>query len=196
MLKKKKGRLILLFHAFVVTICIFILPIAIMNFTLIVKSYINPNKVPDFFGIKPFIVLTGSMEPAINGGDLIISKTVNPANLKVGNIISFKENSGVVTHRIDKITKNNDEIAFITKGDANNARDMNPISYSQVEGNYLFKIPKLGFLAMFMQTPIGMLSLIGIPALGIIIYEFSRQKREFQKEFNKNRITRIIQEGE
>jgi len=180
-MKKTKKRQVLT-TALAITFCIFIVPIAIMNLTLIVKSYVNPEKVPDFFGIKPFIVLTGSMEPEINSGDLIISKTVDPNALGVGNIISFKEGNAVVTHRIAEITDENGEPAFVTKGDANNARDTIPVTYSEVEGNYLLRIPKLGHLALFLQTPLGMIALIGLPVLGIVIYEFSRVKREKEKE--------------
>ena len=75
-------------------------PILLMNITITVKSYLNPDKVPDFFGIKPFVVLTWSMEPLILGGDLVITKTVDPATLKVDDIISYKEGDTVITHRI------------------------------------------------------------------------------------------------
>lgn len=157
-------------------ICIILVPILIMNITIVVKSYMNPDKVPDFFGIKPFVVLSGSMEPKIAGGDLVITKTVVPATLKTDDIVSFKEGNAVITHRIVGLTANGGDPAFITQGDANNAPDENAVTYSQIEGVYLFKIPGLGRLAMFMQTPTGMLVFIGIPLCAFVIYDIVRRR--------------------
>jgi len=54
-----------------IIICIILVPILVMNIAIIVKSYTNPEEVPDFFGIKPLIVITGSMEGTIDAGDVI-----------------------------------------------------------------------------------------------------------------------------
>ena len=113
-----------------------------MNVTLVVKSYINPDKVPDFFGIKPFIVLTGSMEKEISGGDLVVTRTIDPTTLKVGDIISYKIEDSVITHRIVELTENDSQPAFITKDDANNVADTDPVDHSQVEGKYLLQMAK------------------------------------------------------
>lgn len=160
-----------------------------MNVTIVVKSYINPNKVPDFFGIKPFVVLTGSMEKEINGGDLVITKTVDPAKLKKNDIVSFKDGDSVITHRIIELTKKDGKPVFITKGDANNTPDENAVSYSQVEGLYLFKIAQLGNLAMFLQTPIGILVFVGIPFCGFILYDIIRRRRQNTKDLQKEQET-------
>ena len=165
-----------------IIICIALAPILVMNVTIIIKSYINPDQVPDFFGIKPLVVLSGSMEPEIREGDLAISKTVDPASLKVGDIISFKEGSAIVTHRIVQLTTKDGQPAFVTKGDANNVHDGNAITYSQVEGIYVFSIGKIGYLAMFMQTPVGMLVFVGVPVCGFIIYDVVRRRLADKKE--------------
>jgi len=168
-----------------IIVCVLIAPILIMNLTIVIKSYINPNKVPDFFGIKPFVVISKSMEPTICGGDLIITKSVEPSQLKEGDIASFKEGDSVITHRIVKLAENNGESVFITRGDANNAEDLNPVTYSHVEGIYLFKISKLGHLAMYMQTPVGMLIFVGIPLFSFIIYDIIRQRLADRKEISR-----------
>ena len=166
-----------------IVVCVILVPILIMNLTIIIKSYINPNKTPDFFGIKPFIVETDSMVPEIRGGDLAVTKTVDPAKLREGDIISFKEESGtVVTHRILALTEKNGEPAFTTGGDdnkdsnGNQVIDTESISWSQVEGIYLFKISALGYLAMFMQKPLGMFVFVGIPLCAFIIYDIIRRR--------------------
>ena len=177
----KKGFIATLPSILGIIICLLVAPILIMNLTIVVKSYINPDKVPDFFGIKPFVVATGSMETAIYGGDLVVTKTVNPAELKVRDIISFKDGNSVVTHRIIQLTEKDGQPAFITKGDANNVEDGNPVTYEQVEGVFVFKVRGLGDLAMFMQTQVGMIVFIGIPLCGFIIYDAIRRRRAEQE---------------
>ena len=170
-----------------VIICILLAPILIMNLTLTVKSYINPEKVPDFFGIKPFVVLTWSMEPAISGGDLAITRNVDPAELQVGDIVSYREGDTVITHRVIELTENdNGEPVLITRGDSNKSTDAKPITYDQVESVYLFKINGLGNLAMFMQTPMGILIFVGIPLCAFIVYDILRRKFDERRDKTEN----------
>jgi len=164
-----------------ILICLLLAPVLVMNLTIVIKSFIEPDKVPDFFGIKPFVVTTGSMETTIHGGDLVITKNVDPTQLKERDIISFKDGKSVVTHRIIGLTEKDGKPAFITKGDANNAEDTNPVTYEQVESIYLFKITGLGSVAMFMQKPEGMLVFIGIPICGFILYDIIRRRMAERK---------------
>jgi len=184
-MKKRKSFVRIIPSIIGVIISLILIPLLVMNLTIIVKSYINPDEVPGFFGIKPFIVSTGSMEGTINIGDLVITKEVDPATLEVGDIISYKEESSVITHRIIAMTEKDGELAFTTKGDANNTEDDNPVTYSQVEGIYLFRIARLGNLAMFMQTPVGMIVFIGIPICCFILYDIIRRRIQTKKEMKK-----------
>ena len=168
-----------------IIVCALLLLVLTMNFTIIIKSYTNPDKVPDFLGIKPFIVQSGSMEPAILTGDLVIVKTIDPSKLKVNDIISYKEGRSVITHRVVELTGKDGEPAFMTRGDANNVVDQNPVVYAQIEGIYICKINKLGDLAMFMQTPMGMLIFVGIPLCGFVLYDIIRRKLDDKKENSK-----------
>ena len=172
-----------------ITVCVILAPILIMNLTIVIKSYTYPNKVPDFFGIMPFVVTTGSMNPAIRGGDLVISKKVkDKSKLKPGDVISFKEGKAVVTHRILELAEKNGEPVFITGGDANKdldgnvIQDNNPVTYSQVAGIYKFKVRGLGNLAMFLQTAPGMLVFVGIPLCGFIAYDIIRRRLAMKKQ--------------
>ena len=115
-------------------IIIIFLPVLIINLILIIKSYLNQNDIPTIFGFKPFIVLSGSMEPTIMTGDIAIIKDIKPEELKVGDIIAFRSGKSVITHRIIEI--NNEEEELITKGDNNNTEDRYPVSFSNVEGLY------------------------------------------------------------
>ncbi|MBR3696831.1 MAG: signal peptidase I [Clostridia bacterium] len=136
-MKSRRGRIL-----GIIIIMIF-LPILIINTLLIVKSYLNPNEAPNVFGFKPFIVLSGSMEPTIKTGDIVIIKNCDKDKLKTGDIIAYKSGKSIITHRIDSVIEEDGEKKFITKGDNNNAEDKNPVSISSVEGIFIRRIPKI-----------------------------------------------------
>ena len=177
----------------VIILLILLLPIIIVNSVIIVNSYMNPDKIPSFCGWKPFIVLSGSMETQIKTGDLVIVKETDNEKLKEGDIIAFRNNAVVVTHRIVEKIEDEGKIEYKTKGDNNNVTDNWYVLPEQIEGLYQFKISKLGNLAMFMQTPIGMITSLGIPVILIILVQMSenkekqkRMEQEIEKLKNKN----------
>lgn len=167
-----------------IILCIALIPVLIVNITIIVKSYVSPDEVPSFMGYKPFIVLSGSMSPAINVGDLVVTKETDTSSLAVGDIIAFREGESVITHRIVGITETDGELQYTMKGDANNVDDAKPVTEKMIEGAYTLGIPKMGNVALFMQTPIGMLICIGIPVLLLISYDIIRRRR-FDREKQK-----------
>ena len=123
-----------------IILCVILLPILIVNVTLIIKSYVNKDEVPSIGKMFPMIVLTDSMYPQIQSGDLIICNKVNTSDIKEGDVISFFDPSGngtsVVTHRVVGITEEDGVLAFKTKGDANNAED-NEIIESSIVGKVI-----------------------------------------------------------
>ncbi len=138
-----------------ILLCVILIPILVINLTLIVKSFVSPDKVPNFMGYKPFIVLSGSMEPVFASGDLVLVKEVPSDRLKEGDIIAFREGNAVVTHRILTIAEEDGTRRYVTKGDNNNVEDSIAITDEMIEGVYLQKVDGLGNAAMFMQTPLG-----------------------------------------
>ncbi len=150
-------------------LCVILSLVLISNLVVIIKGSIDPDRPPSIFGFTSMIVLTASMdgpEPnSIAPGDMIITKPVNVDELAVGDIITYMENGKTtVTHRIIGL---NEDGTFQTKGDANNAADDHPVTKDEVIGLYWFRIPKLGDVALFAQTPTGLLVFIGIP---LVIY--------------------------
>jgi len=123
-------------------------------------------------------VYTGSMEPAIPVGGLVVIQTVDPTMVTVGDVICFKS-SGIssVTHRIISQT----EDGFITKGDANEEPDLQPVTYNQIVGKVTFTIPLVGYLGFFVKTPIGFAALILFPASALIFLEIRRLLRKDSK---------------
>lgn len=106
-----------------------------------------------FLPIAPSAVVTGSMEPDIEPGDLVVIDKTACASLAVGDVIQFKRDGVAVLHRIAEITQSEDEqIVFITKGDANNAPDSQPVSTDDVIGRYLFRIPKVGYIPIWLGS--------------------------------------------
>lgn len=172
-------------------ICIIILlPVLFVNAVILINSWVHPNEIPSFFGWKPFIVLSGSMESEIYSGDIVVVKEVDKENLKVNDVIAFKNDDIVVTHRIVEIVNENGTTKYITKGDNNNTQDKDYVLPENVEGLYQFKVSNLGNLAMFIQTPTGMLVCLLIPILLLILVQVSenaKNKKYIKEEVGKKR---------
>ena len=162
-------------------LCIILLPILIINLTLIVKSYINTDEVPSLGGVFPMIVLTDSMYPEIAAGDLIICNTADPEEIQVNDVISFFDPMGsgtaVVTHRVMEIVEKDGEISFRTKGDNNNAEDQVLVPADSLIGTYKSRIPGLGHVAMFMQTTPGLIVCVVCPVLLMVGFDMLRRKK-------------------
>ena len=173
-----------------IIIIVLLLPILFVNSVIILNSIIHPGEIPSFFGWKPFIVLSGSMESEIFPGDLAIVKDVGINQLKVNDVIAFRSENIVVTHRIVEIKNESGTLKYKTKGDNNNSQDVGYVLPEQVEGLYKFKISKLGNLAMFIQTPTGMLVCLSIPILLLILVQVSenaKNKKYIKEEVGKKR---------
>ena len=165
-------------------ICIILLPVLIINVTLIAKSYINTDEVPSVGGMFPMIVLTDSMYPVIESGDLIICNTAEAEEIQEGDIISFYDPMGngtsVVTHRVMEVVNENGEISFRTKGDNNNAEDQVLVPAKSLIGIYKSRIPKVGNVAMFMQTTAGLIVCVVCPIILLVGYDVLR-RRKYEK---------------
>lgn len=171
-----------------IVICIFLTLIIIVNATMIVKSYLYPDKVPDFMGYKPFIVLSGSMEPTVLTGDIVLIKETAAENIAQNDIIAFRTDANtetVVTHRVTEVVNENGAISFLTKGDANIGADANEVKAEELEGKYLMRAGGLGHFAIFLQTPVGLLIFVVTPLCLFIIYDMLARSRR-----NKKKATR------
>lgn len=159
----------------------------ICNIVIIVKGTLAPERPPSVLGTTPMVVLSGSMSgnapDHIEMGDLIFVGKAEPEALKVGDIITFMQGSTVVTHRIIEISRDDSgKLQFLTKGDANNTADTKPVSEDDLVGIYKGRIPKVGDMAMFMQTPLGMILFIGVPLLAFLAYDIIRRQKHAAKD--------------
>ncbi len=126
------------------------------------------------FGLKPYSVLSGSMQSVYPTGSLIYIKDVDPAQLEVGDTITFKMESGIIaTHRIIELVPDETDptvIRFRTKGDENEIVDGSLVEYDSVIGKPVFCIPLLGYVATYLAQPSG--KYIGITvAIALILVE-------------------------
>ncbi len=154
-IEKKKKRaitLIKIFNIFNILIFLIIVPILIYNITLIIKYIQNPNETPDFFGFKTYEIVSRSMEDTINKNDIIVVKKVDKNEINENDIISFDNGNEIITHRIVEIENINGETLYTTKGDNNRFEDDEKISFEQIEGKYVFKLSKLGYLMNFLKN--------------------------------------------
>jgi signal peptidase len=129
-----------------------------------------------------YFVRSGSMEPAINIGDVVIVGPVSPGAIHAGDIITYKLDKNLITHRVLSIKGD----TLITKGDANEDPDPRPVQFSQVKSRFLFKIPYIGYISSFIRTRLGWFLVIILPALALVGFIV----KDIIKEALKNEKTR------
>lgn len=125
--------------------------------------------IPGNFKAK--IVQSGSMEPAIRTGGLVI--IIPASSYQVGDVITFGKDTKTqipTTHRIIEVEDEGISQRFITKGDANEDADPTATRLSDVSGKVIFSVPYLGYVLDFAKKPLGFILLVGIPA-GIVIVD-------------------------
>jgi signal peptidase len=108
--------------------------------------------IPFLTGSVPLTVLTGSMEPSLPPGTLVIVRNTPIADVRIGDVMTYQIESGepeVVTHRVIGIVASSDgSRTFSTQGDNNPQADPNPVVEEQVKGTVWYSIPLLGYLAV------------------------------------------------
>jgi signal peptidase len=85
------------------------------------------------FGIRPNLVSGSSMAPALNPGDIVVLRPVEPASIQVGDIIRVVQAGTPILHRVIEIRDEGGIREYVTQGDANNVPDR-PVSADQIDG--------------------------------------------------------------
>ena len=164
-----------------IVLCVILVPILIVNCTLIIKSFINKDEVPDFAGVVPLIVLSDSMYPEIKKGDLIIAKATDINDIAVGDVISFyaaeDDYTTIWTHKVIEVIEENGEVKFRTQGINNPTPDGKLREADRIVGKWNnFRIAGAGNLAMAMQRPGGLIVCVVVPILLFVGYDIIRRK--------------------
>jgi signal peptidase len=142
-------------------------------------------------GTAVLSVLSGSMTPHIDTGDVVVDRLVTPAqaqHLRVGEIVTYRTTHllrgqpvlithrivGILTFRPKGVPGAPAQRLYLTKGDANNAIDPQPVGAGQIVGVFWFRIPRLGYLSAFVRTRAGFALLIVLPVVYLVAGEFLR----------------------
>jgi signal peptidase len=132
--------------------------------------------IPRLAGATPYTILTGSMEPGMPPGTLVVAKPIDASDIAIGNVITYQLNSGeptVVTHRVVGMGFNgHGERVFRTQGDANNAPDPKPVLPMQVKGERWYAIPYLGYVSNLFSAAQRQTAVV-IIAIGLLVYAAS-----------------------
>ena len=164
-------------------LCILLIPMLIINCTLIIKSFVKKDEVPTMAGLFPMIVLTESMYPDIKSGDMIFCRSVDTDEIARGDVITFYDPAGdgssVVTHQVIEILIAEDGTrSFRTKGVNNNTADRDPVPEESVIGRYTgVRIAKAGKVSMFMQSTYGLIVCVFIPFVLLVAFDLIRRRK-------------------
>lgn len=104
------------------------------------------------FPIRPYVILTGSMEPVIYAGDVVLVRRNDIENLQVGDVIQFSSGNDYVFHRIIAIVEEDGRLLYQTKGDNNSAEDAELVEAEKIQGRMIEVIPKIGYPALFFRN--------------------------------------------
>ncbi len=164
-----------------IVLCVILVPILVINCTLIIKSFINKDEVPDFAGVVPLIVLSDSMYPDIKKGDLIIVNATDINDIAVDDVISFyaaeDDYTTIWTHKVIEVIEENGEVKFRTQGINNPTPDGKLREADKIVGKWNnFRIGGAGNLAMAMQKPGGLIVCVVVPILLFVGYDVIRRK--------------------
>ncbi len=142
------------------------------------------DKIP----INMFVILTQSMEPTINPGDIVIDYTPKDRNYDVGDVITYIAVDGfhagsTITHRIIEIVDQEGQRLYRTKGDSNNTADFSLVAPENIVGRTILKIPRAGYIRQFLVTKVGWIVAVIFPCLVIIGCDVWKGiKKKFVKE--------------
>jgi signal peptidase len=132
---------------------------------------------PLAIGDHPHTDLSGSMEPTISPGDVVINEEIEPWEAQVGDVVTFRDPqdaSKLLTHRVVSTKDTGSHILFVTQGDANNTQEHWRVAATGEIGRLAYTVPWIGHLAVFARSKLGWLLLVGIPLLLILIEELVR----------------------
>ncbi|MFB6070934.1 MAG: signal peptidase I [Halanaeroarchaeum sp.] len=128
--------------------------------------------VPQVVGAEhSFVVTSGSMEPAISAGDVVIVGAVSPSAIQVGDVITFEDDGELTTHQVVAIQEGEAGPRFETKGTANENVDPGTVPADAVVGRVSVTIPYAGYVVLFANTKYGGLLFLGVPGVLLVVSE-------------------------
>lgn len=140
-----------------------------------------------------YVIVSGSMEPIIKIKDAVIIRRVEPENIKVGDVVTYRATDEsyygiLITHRVIDIRYENGKKIYITKGDNNQTPDRSPIEAGQIYGKVVMRIPKIGYIKYFLVSSYGWIIAVVVPCLGIIAYDIVKLIKNVKKSSQKKKV--------
>jgi signal peptidase len=133
--------------------------------------------LPNAFGMRSFTVMSGSMEPTIHVGDVVIDRKIRALDARPGDVVTFSDPSGrkrLITHRIRSMHVQGNTVQVVTKGDANNAVERWTVPANGRIGRVELRVWKLGYPLVFAYSRFGLIALVALPALLLCGLELRR----------------------
>ena len=148
------------------------------------SSRLTGDQMPMPFGVGASVVLSGSMEPELSVGDLLIVTRAD--SYRVGDVVVYQSGRMAVVHRIISM----DGTSVVTQGDANNVPD-EPMDVSVIKGKVLWAIPLIGYLVWALKTPAGICMTV---AAAVVLMEVSYRSEKKQTESEKEKLKAEIRQ--
>ena len=146
-----------------------------------------------------YVIVSGSMEPLIKVRDAVIVKRTTEDRIQKGDVVTYRSLDPafygiLITHRVVSIEEQNGQKVFITKGDHNETIDRTPVSFGQIQGKVVMRVPKIGYLKYFLIDYYGWIIAVVVPSLGVIVYDIMKLFRGIKKnkEDKKNIEKRVM----
>ncbi len=144
--------------------------------------------LPRLLGWQTVTVMSGSMAPAYAVDAVLAIDSVDPAQIQQGDVIAFQPEADrpMITHRVVAIEQTAGGLQFVTKGDANEDPDTNPVPASAVRGRVVFGVPYLGLFVRTVRNPVGFAVLFVLPAILLIGQEILTLRRDRRRKNGPN----------
>lgn len=141
---------------------ILLLPVLLINLSLIVQSALWPDRLPTVFQYKALILLP---EDASGSRSVGLIRSVEPTQLRLKDTITYRQGQTFFIETVSQISNEQGRPALVTVAGPEVDAPRTQVPPSQVEGILVWRIPRLGDVALFMQTPAGLLLFLVLPIL-------------------------------
>lgn len=188
MIKEKKAKKNRLRNIFKIITFPFIIIILLISIYVGYLKFIKKENDINIFGYRFFAVVTGSMEPEYNIGDVIIVKNTLKENIKVGDVINYLSENGkdTITHRVTQIIQQDGKTFYKTKGDNNSSEDAGLTDYENVHGVLIFKISQLWSIISKALTGTGICIIFAF-----VFLSYLRESRKEERRISREEIRKL-----
>lgn len=161
----------------------FLIPLTLAALIVVYQTIRYPDRIPDVFGYKIFMIMDEYMDDSVKFGDLVFTKNIATEKINIGDIIAFRNGQNTVTiHRVidiseDKNSDTDENTKMFTMNTLENETlDTKYVSSDKIEGKLVHTIPKIGLIIMIIQDPLITVSIIlVILIIGLIIYYIAQE---------------------